>query len=165
MKVAIFMGSASDAETMKAAADVLNEFGVEYEARVVSAHRAPEVLARRVKEAEENGARVFIAGAGLSAALPGAVASYTMLPVIGVPLECVKPGVSNGLGGLDALLSVAQMPPRVPVACVGVGNARNAAYLALEILSLLDINLREQLRLFRSTMASEAAKTEPLWEE
>lgn len=164
MRVAIFMGSATDAEVMKTAADVLDEFGVEYEARVVSAHRAPDVLVRRVHEAEEDGAEVFIAGAGLAAALPGAVASYTTKPVIGVPLECVKPGVSNGLGGLDALLSMAQMPPRVPVATVGIGNARNAAYLALQILALSDINLNEQLRMMRLTLSADATHEEPLWQ-
>lgn len=162
MKVAIFMGSASDAEAMKKAADVLSEFGVEYEARVVSAHRAPDVLERRVKEAEENGAQVFIAGAGLSAALPGAVASYTTLPVIGVPLERIKPGLSNGLGGMDALLSIAQMPPQVPVAAVGIEGAKNAAYLALEILAIADPSIREQLKMMRLTLSTEANRAEPL---
>lgn len=160
MKVAIFMGSASDADVMKKAADVLSEFGVEYEARVVSAHRSPDVLSRRVKEAEANGAHVFIAGAGLSAALPGAIASYTTFPVIGVPLM----SSSSALGGMDALLSIAQMPPMVPVATVGIGGARNAAYLALEILSVTDPNLREQLKMLRISLAGEANRAEPLWE-
>lgn len=164
MRVAIFMGSATDADVMKMAANVLDEFGVEYEARVVSAHRAPDVLVRRIREAEEAGAQVFIAGAGLAAALPGAVASHTTKPVIGVPLERVEPGISNGLGGLDALLSMAQMPPRVPVATVGIGNARNAAYLALQILALSDMNLSEQLRMMRLALSGDAAQEEPLWQ-
>ena len=118
MKVAIFFGSKSDAETMKKAADVLEEFGVEYKAFILSAHRAGELLAKTVRQIETEGFEVIIAGAGLSAALPGVIAGHTVLPVVGVPLECVTPGKSNGLGGMDALLSVAQMPPQIPVACV-----------------------------------------------
>ena len=110
MKVAIFLGSKSDTETMKKAADVLKEFGVDYKAYVISAHRAGDLLVKTIKTVESDGCDVIIAGAGLSAALPGVIASRTVIPVIGVPLECINPGKSNGLAGMDALLSIVQMP-------------------------------------------------------
>ena len=119
MKVAIFFGSKSDTESMKKAAAVLKEFGVEYKAFVISAHRAGELLRQVVSQVEADGFEVIIAGAGLAAALPGVVAGMTTLPVIGVPLECVSEK-SNGLGGMDALLSIVQMPPQIPVATVGI---------------------------------------------
>jgi phosphoribosylaminoimidazole carboxylase PurE protein len=128
--VGIVMGSDSDREKMQKAATELAERGISYEIQVMSAHRSPDLVATYSKEARSRGLRVIIAGAGLSAALPGTVAAHTDLPVIGVPLAA-KTGVMNGL---DALLSVAQMPPGVPVACVGVDNARNAAVLAARIL-------------------------------
>ncbi|MFL5842006.1 MAG: 5-(carboxyamino)imidazole ribonucleotide mutase [Thermoleophilaceae bacterium] len=128
--VGIVMGSDSDREKMQKAASELEERGISYEIQVMSAHRSPDLVAAYSKEARSRGLRVIIAGAGLSAALPGTVAAHTDLPVIGVPLAA-KTGVMNGL---DALLSVAQMPPGVPVACVGVDNARNAAVLAARIL-------------------------------
>lgn len=142
-KVSIVMGSESDTPRMEKAAKVLEEFGVEHEIQVLSAHRKADKLAAWVKDAPGRGVRVFICGAGLSAALPGAVASHTDLPVIGVPLEAA-------LGGLDSLLSIAQMPPGVPVACVGVDNARNAAYLAVSILSLEDEDLAARWAAFRA---------------
>jgi phosphoribosylaminoimidazole carboxylase PurE protein len=128
--VGIVMGSESDREKMDKAGVELGERGISYEVQVMSAHRSPDLVATYAKEARTRGLRVIIAGAGLSAALPGVVAAHTDLPVIGVPLAA-KTGVMNGL---DALLSVAQMPPGVPVACVGVDNARNAAVLAARIL-------------------------------
>jgi 5-(carboxyamino)imidazole ribonucleotide mutase len=128
--VGIVMGSESDREKMDRAGVELGERGISYEVQVMSAHRSPDLVATYAKEARSRGLRVIIAGAGLSAALPGVVAAHTDLPVIGVPLAA-KTGVMNGL---DALLSVAQMPPGVPVACVGVDNARNAAVLAARIL-------------------------------
>jgi phosphoribosylaminoimidazole carboxylase PurE protein len=128
--VGIVMGSDSDRETMQKASKELEERGIAFEFQVMSAHRSPDLVATYAKEARTRGLRVIIAGAGLSAALPGVVAAHTDLPVIGVPLAA-KTGVMNGL---DALLSVAQMPPGVPVACVGVDNARNAAVLAARIL-------------------------------
>jgi phosphoribosylaminoimidazole carboxylase PurE protein len=128
-KVLILMGSESDREKMERALPILREAGVETEVHVSSAHREPEKTADLAREAAGRGFGVVICGAGLSAALPGVVAAHTPLPVIGVPL-------STALGGLDALLSVAQMPPGVPVACVGIDNARNAAHLALRILQL-----------------------------
>ena len=128
--VGIVMGSKSDMPAMEAASKELDERGIRNETRVMSAHRDPETVAEYAKNAKLRGLRVIIAGAGLSAALPGVVAAHTPLPVIGVPLTSSK----SIAGGLDALLSIAQMPPGVPVACVGVDNARNAAVLAARIL-------------------------------
>jgi 5-(carboxyamino)imidazole ribonucleotide mutase len=129
-RVGIVMGSKSDMPVMEKAGGELEERGIRYEMRVMSAHRDPETVAEYAKNAKFRGIRVIIAGAGLAAALPGVVASHTDLPVIGVPLT-TKTSVA---GGLDALLAIAQMPPGVPVACVGVDNARNAAVLAAKIL-------------------------------
>ena len=156
MKVAIFFGSKSDTEVMKKAADVLKDFNVDYKAFVLSAHRAGDLLIKTIKQVEEQGCKVIIAGAGLSAALPGVIASHTVLPVIGVPLECVTPGLTNGLAGVDALLSVVQMPPQIPVASVGINNAKNAAYMALQILALQDESLRQSLLAFRQKLAKDA---------
>ena len=129
-RVGIVMGSKSDMPAMDKAAKELTERGISHEVRVMSAHRDPELVADYSKNARLRGLRVIIAGAGLSAALPGVVAAHTPLPVIGVPLTSSK----SIAGGLDALLSIAQMPPGVPVACVGVDSARNAAVLAARIL-------------------------------
>jgi 5-(carboxyamino)imidazole ribonucleotide mutase len=128
--VGIVMGSKSDMPTMEKAGKELEERDIRYEIRVMSAHRDPDVVADYAKNAKMRGLRVIIAGAGLAAALPGVVAAHTELPVIGVPLTS---GTSVA-GGLDALLAIAQMPPGVPVACVGVDSARNAAVLAARIL-------------------------------
>ena len=129
-RVGIIMGSKSDAAAMEAAEKVLEEAEVTFEVRVMSAHREPDVVADYCKNARMRGLRVIIAGAGLSAALPGTAAAHTDLPVVGVPLTS-KTSVA---GGLDALLSITQMPPGVPVASVGVDNAKNAAVLAARIL-------------------------------
>jgi 5-(carboxyamino)imidazole ribonucleotide mutase len=129
-RVGIVMGSKSDMAAMEAAAKELEERGILHEVRVMSAHRDPDVVADYAKNARMRGLRVIIAGAGLSAALPGVVAAHSDLPVIGVPLTSSK----SVAGGLDALLSIAQMPPGVPVACVGIDSARNAAVLAARIL-------------------------------
>ena len=129
-RVGIVMGSKSDMAAMDAAAQELKKRDIGHEVRVMSAHRDPDVVADYAKNAKMRGLRVIIAGAGLSAALPGVVAAHSELPVIGVPLTSSK----SVAGGLDALLSIAQMPPGVPVACVGVDNARNAAVLAARIL-------------------------------
>ncbi len=129
-RVGIVMGSKSDMPTMEKAGKELEERGIHYEIRVMSAHRDPDVVADYAKNARMRGLGVIIAGAGLAAALPGVVAAHSDLPVIGVPLTS-KTSVA---GGLDALLAIAQMPPGVPVACVGVDNARNAAVLAAQIL-------------------------------
>ena len=128
--VGIVMGSKSDMELMQKAAKELDDRGIRNEVRVMSAHRDPDVVADYAKNARMRGLRVIIAGAGLAAALPGVVAAHTDLPVIGVPLT----SKSSVGGGLDALLAIAQMPPGVPVAAVGVDNARNAAALAVRIL-------------------------------
>ncbi len=149
-KVAVIMGSDSDWPTMRAAAETLQEFGVAYEARVVSAHRMPDDMAEYSRTAAARGLRVIIAGAGGAAHLPGMVASHTVLPVIGVPVE------SKALKGMDSLLSIVQMPGGVPVATVGIGNARNAGLLALRILALTEGGLREKLEYFRLRIANEA---------
>jgi 5-(carboxyamino)imidazole ribonucleotide mutase len=128
--VGILVGSESDRERMQGAFDLLDKEGVGYEFDVRSAHRTPEAVAEYARTARERGLRVLICGAGLSAALPGAVAAHTDLPVIGVPLKSSL----TVLDGLDALLAITQMPPGVPVAAVGIDNARNAAELALRIL-------------------------------
>jgi 5-(carboxyamino)imidazole ribonucleotide mutase len=129
-RVGIVMGSKSDMEAMEKAAQELEERGILHEIRVMSAHREPDVVADYARNAHMRGLRVIIAGAGISAALPGAIAAHTDLPVIGVPLS----GRLSAAGGLDAILSIVQMPPGVPVACVGLDNARNAAILAAQIL-------------------------------
>ncbi|HEX7581611.1 MAG TPA: 5-(carboxyamino)imidazole ribonucleotide mutase [Gaiellaceae bacterium] len=130
--IGILVGSESDRERMQGALDVLDEEGVAYEFDVRSAHRAPDAVAEYARSARERGLKVLICGAGLSAALPGVVAAHTDLPVIGVPLRSSL----SVLDGLDALLAIAQMPPGVPVAAVGVDNPRNAAALALRILRI-----------------------------
>jgi 5-(carboxyamino)imidazole ribonucleotide mutase len=130
-RVGIVMGSKSDMPAMEAAAEELRKRDILHEVRVMSAHRDPDVVADYAKNARMRGLRVIIAGAGLSAALPGVIAAHTPLPVIGVPLTSSR----SVAGGLDALLSIAQMPPGVPVACVGVDSARNAAVLAARILA------------------------------
>ncbi len=129
-RVGIVMGSKSDMDAMETAARELEERGILHEIRVMSAHREPDVVADYAKNARMRGLRVIIAGAGISAALPGAVAAHTDLPVIGVPLSSRL----SAAGGLDAILSIVQMPPGVPVACVGLDNPRNAAILAAQIL-------------------------------
>ena len=128
--VGIIMGSKSDMDVMDGAASVLRDADVRHEVRVMSAHRQPELVAEYCKNARMRGLRVIIAGAGLSAALPGVAAAHTDLPVIGVPLSSRL----SAMGGLDAILSVVQMPPGVPVASVGLDNAKNAGHLALRIL-------------------------------
>jgi 5-(carboxyamino)imidazole ribonucleotide mutase len=130
-RVGIIMGSKSDMPEMEKAGEVLEELGIRYEIRVMSAHRDPGVVAEYCRNARMRGLRVIIAGAGLSAALPGVAAAHTDLPVIGVPLSSRL----SAAGGLDAILSVVQMPPGVPVAAVGLDNPRNAAHLAARILS------------------------------
>jgi 5-(carboxyamino)imidazole ribonucleotide mutase len=152
VKAAIVFGSASDRAVMEKAAAVLREFGVDYSSHIVSAHRSPRLLDETVRALEAGGTEVIIAGAGLAAHLPGVLASRTLIPVIGVPVA------SGSLGGLDALLSMAQMPKPVPVAVAGIDNAANAAYLALQMLSLKYPALREQLAAFRAAEEERAAR-------
>lgn len=150
--VGVIMGSDSDAATMKAACAALDEFGVAWEARVVSAHRTPLDMVEYGSEAASRGLKVIIAGAGGAAHLPGMVASLTALPVIGVPVE------SHALRGVDSLHSIVQMPAGVPVATVGIGNARNAGLLAVRILAAHDVKLRERVEAWQRTMADESRK-------
>ena len=137
--VGIIVGSASDLGVAGKAADILKEFGVEFEMGIASAHRTPEDVASYASSASGRGIKVIIAMAGLSAALPGVVAANTTLPVIGVPVA------SGPLSGSDALLAIAQMPPGVPVACMGIDGAKNAALMALRIISTCDENLTGKL--------------------
>lgn len=145
MKVAIFFGSKSDTEIMKKATNVLNEFGVNYKAFVLSAHRVPEKLSEVIKEIEENDFECIIAGAGLAAHLPGVIASQTILPIIGVP-------INGALDGMDSLLSIVQMPKPIPVATVGINNSTNAAMLAIHILALKYPDLKNKLIDYRKKM-------------
>jgi len=146
VKVAVFMGSKSDSEVMESCTIELERFGIDYEVKVSSAHRNPDGTRKLVEEAVESGVRVFIAGAGMSAALPGFIASLTVLPVIGVPIASGLPG------GLDSVFSMVQMPPGIPVATVSVGKAgaRNAAILAAEILSINNDSIKARLNDMRS---------------
>lgn len=145
--VRVILGSKSDLDACEPIRQTLTEFGVDFDFHVSSAHRKPEHTALLAKDAEKDGVKVIISAAGMAAHLPGVLASHTLLPVIGVPLA------SGGLGGLDALLAIAQMPPGVPVACVAVGAAKNAALLAVQILALADPLLREKFRAFKQGLA------------
>jgi len=145
MKVAIFFGSKSDVDVMKGAANALKEYDVEYKAFILSAHRVPEKLEETIKEVEKQGCQVIIAGAGLAAHLPGVIASQTILPVIGVP-------VNAALGGMDALLSIVQMPKSIPVATVGINNSYNAGMLAVQMLSINDSALKTKIIDARANM-------------
>jgi 5-(carboxyamino)imidazole ribonucleotide mutase len=148
--VGIIMGSDSDWPTLQPAAEVCREFSVPYEVKVVSAHRTPEDMARYAKTAETRGLRVIIAGAGGAAHLPGMVASLTVLPVVGVPVE------SKALKGLDSLLSIVQMPGGVPVATMAIGGGRNAGLMAVKILATSDAVLRQRMREFMKRLAAES---------
>lgn len=148
--VGIIMGSDSDWPTMREAATVCHEFAVPYEVRVVSAHRTPADMAQYAASAHERGLRVIVAGAGGAAHLPGMVAAYTPLPVIGVPVQ------SKSLSGLDSLLSIVQMPGGVPVATVAIGQAKNAGLLAVQILATSDPALLERVIAYKVRMAEES---------
>ena len=154
MKIGIIMGSTSDLEVMSAAFAVLDQFGVEYEKKVISAHRAPALLAEWAGSARSRGIDVIIAGAGGAAHLPGVTAAYTTLPVIGVPIN------GKAFGGMDALLSMVQMPSGIPVATVAVNGAKNAALLALSILSVRDKGIEAKLADFRRKQTEAIEKTE-----
>ncbi len=148
--VGIIMGSDSDLSTMKGAIDVCKEFEVPFEVKIVSAHRTPDYMAEYAKTALYKGIKVIIAGAGGAAHLPGMTAAYTILPVIGVPVQ------SKALNGLDSLLSIVQMPAGVPVATVGIGQAKNAGLLAVKILALNDEGLTKKLKNYKETIAAES---------
>ena len=147
MHVAVVMGSDSDLPVMKKAFAVLDDFGVSYDAALASAHRTPEKLSRFVADEEKKGASVFIAGAGMAAALPGVVASLTTKPVVGIALSGAK------LDGMDALLSIVQMPSGMPVATVAIDGAKNAALLAIQMGALSDEGLAAKYRTYREDMA------------
>lgn len=149
--VSIIMGSTSDLPVMEKAAKILDEMGIYFEMNALSAHRTPQEVTQFALEAEARGIRVIIAGAGMAAALPGVIASSTTLPVIGVPIKGM-------LDGLDALLSIVQMPPGIPVATVGVNGAQNAALLAVEILSLYDGVLAERLKIYKENLKEKIVK-------
>jgi len=155
MSVTVFLGSDSDFEVVKEGLEILKEFGVPFNLEVTSAHRSPERTFKLIKEAEAQGTRVFIAVAGKAAHLPGVVASHTILPVIGVPVE------SQALAGLDALLSVVQMPKGIPVATVALGKTggANAALLAISMLALSDENLAARLYAYRQKMAEKVEES------
>lgn len=154
--VGIIMGSKSDWDTMKNAADILKDFGVEHECRVVSAHRTPDLLFEYAKSAEERGIEVIIAGAGGAAHLPGMTASQTVIPVLGVPVK------SRALSGVDSLLSIAQMPAGIPVGTLAIGDAgaKNAALLAVAILANSRPELRERLKKFREVQTASVLDSE-----
>ena len=149
IQVAIVMGSASDWDVMSNASKLLDKFGIEHESRVLSAHRTPKQLEEFIVEAEKNGIQIFIAGAGLAAALPGVVAAQTTIPVIGVPL------IAGSLDGMDALMAIVQMPPGIPVGTVAIGKpgAINAALYAISIMALKDESLAKQLKNYRAEQA------------
>ena len=151
--VGIIMGSKSDLEKMKPASDILNEFGVANEMKVVSAHRAPKLLDEYATGAQKRGIQIIIAGAGGAAHLAGVTAALTGIPVIGVPIE------SKSLKGLDSLLSTAQMPPGVPVATVGVDASKNAGLLAIRILALKDAGLAKKLSEYRAKLEQDIRET------
>ncbi len=146
-QIRIILGSKSDVEQCEVMQQMLKDFGVDYDFHISSAHRNPEKTAQLAKNAEAEGVQVIIAAAGMAAHLPGVIAAHTILPVIGVPL------VSGNLGGIDALLSIVQMPTGVPVATVAIGGVKNAALLAIQILALNNPELKEKLRIYRNQLA------------
>lgn len=150
-KVAVIMGSNSDLPTMQPCLDTLSSFGIPFEVRIISAHRTPAAAEQFAAQARQDGFGVLIAAAGKAAHLGGVLAAYTTLPVIGVPIK------TSMMGGLDSLLSMVQMPKGVPVACVAVDGAENAAILAAQILALGDAELEERLQAHKSSMAEHVA--------
>jgi len=150
IKVGIVMGSDSDLPTMQQAADVLRDFGVSYEMKVVSAHRTPFDMIEYGRTAAERGLHIIIAGAGGAAHLPGMLASASTLPVIGVPVQ------SKAMSGLDSLYSIVQMPPGIPVATMAIGGAKNAGLLAVKILALSDTELKNKMNLYKNNLADES---------
>lgn len=151
-QVSILMGSDSDLPVMNEAANTLKNFGVGCEVKIISAHRTPHLLAEYVGSAEANGVKVFIAGAGGAAHLPGVTAAFTTCPVIGVPI------LGKSTSGLDSLLSIVQMPSGVPVATVAIGGAKNAALLSLQILAVGDESLKAKLKDYKKQLAEESIK-------
>jgi 5-(carboxyamino)imidazole ribonucleotide mutase len=147
-RIVIVMGSKSDEPVMKAASDTLDEFKIDHETKILSAHRMPNKTRDFAKNAESNGVEIIIAGAGKAAHLPGVIASYTSIPVIGIPIK------TNDLQGMDSLLSIVQMPPGVPVATVAINGAKNAALLAIQILALKYPGIKKQYTGFKKNLES-----------
>lgn len=154
-KISILMGSESDLETVNEAIGILKDFKVDFSAKVLSAHRTPKEVASYVEKASQGGTKVFIAAAGMSAALAGVVAAHTTLPVIGIPIE------TKNLKGIDSLLSTVQMPPGIPVACMAIGRAgaKNSALFALEILGTSDAKIKTKLVNYKKQMRLKILKT------
>jgi 5-(carboxyamino)imidazole ribonucleotide mutase len=152
-EVAIIMGSESDYPTMKEAAEILTEFDVTFSVQILSAHRTPDDMRTFAMSSRSNGFKVIIAGAGGAAHLPGMTAAYTTLPVIGVPI------VSKTMNGLDSLYSIVQMPKGIPVATVAIGNASNAALLAIQILAIENLKLSKKLDLYRKKLETNVVKS------
>jgi 5-(carboxyamino)imidazole ribonucleotide mutase len=150
-RVGVVMGSSSDSEIMQGAVDILTDFGIETEVRVISAHRTPEMAFEYAKAAEENGFDVIIAGAGGAAHLPGVIAALTPLPVIGVPVK------SAALNGMDSLLSIVQMPSGVPVATVGINGSKNAGILAAEIIGVREADVRRKVQDHKKKLAEQVS--------
>lgn len=157
--VGIIMGSDSDLPVMKAALEVLHDLGVESEITALSAHRAPEAVAEYAKNAESKGFKVIIAGAGVAAHLPGVIAAFTPLPVIGVPIK------SSTTAGIDSLFAIAQMPPGVPVACVAINGAKNAGILAAQIIGTGDEHVREKVSAYKKKLEREVLEKAQKMEE
>lgn len=158
-KVAIIMGSNSDLPVVKGAIEVLKDFGVDYEARVISAHRTPYAAEEFAKNAKQNGISVIIAAAGKAAHLGGVIAAYTTVPVIALPIK------SSFMDGLDSLLSMVQMPSGIPVATVGINGADNAGILAVQMLAISDESLADKLEEFKKDMADAVAKKDAALQE
>lgn len=156
-KIAVVMGSDSDLEVVRKGLDVLSDFGAEYTVHICSAHRTPDLAAELAKSAEGKGYGVIIAAAGMAAHLAGALAANTTLPVIGIPVK------SSALEGLDAMLSTVQMPPGIPVACVGINASANAAILAMEILALSDKVLADKLKSYRQKERDKVIEKDRVW--
>ena len=154
MKVAVIMGSSSDYDVMSAAIQVLEEFGVEYEKKVISAHRTPDMMCEYAKSAKERGIGAIIAGAGGAAHVAGVVAGMTTVPVIGVPIQ------TKALGGMDSLLSIVQMPGGIPVATMAINGAKNAGLFAVQILALTDEALADKLLKYRQAQTQKVLDTE-----
>jgi 5-(carboxyamino)imidazole ribonucleotide mutase len=152
IQVGIIMGSDSDLSIMKEVSDILNEFGITNEMKIISAHRSPHLLAEYASSAHERGMKVFIAGAGAAAHLPGVTAAYTPLPVIGVPIK------SKSLEGMDSLLSIVQMPSGVPVATVAINGAKNAGILAAQIISTGNADLQKKIVEFKKRLSDESIR-------
>ncbi len=157
--VGIVMGSDSDLKVMSKAIDILEEFGVETEVRIISAHREPDVFFSYAKGAEERGLKIIIAGAGMAAHLPGMCAALFPLPVIGVPIH------SEVLGGMDSLYSILQMPPGIPVATVAINGAKNAGLLALRMLAMEDASLKEKLKEYAASQCAAVQKKDEKLQE